>query len=79
MYSVLSLNNLCGVPELEELTLIDIVRLGNIFNFKSLLIVSILELSRDMCWYVCTQALLKTTGADDDCSLGGAFDRQIRR
>ena len=29
-----------------------------------------------MCWDVYTQALLKTTGADDDCSLGGAFDRQ---
>jgi len=27
-----------------------------------------------MCWHVYTQALLKTTGADDDCSLGGAFD-----
>ena len=25
-----------------------------------------------------TQALLETTGTDDDCSLGGAFDRQIR-
>ena len=32
-----------------------------------------------MCWHVCTQALLKTTRADDDCSLGGAFDRQISR
>ena len=31
--------------------------------------------SRDMCWHVYTQALLKTTGADDDCSLGEAFDR----
>ena len=28
-----------------------------------------------MCWHVYTQALLKTTGADNDCSLGGAFDR----
>ena len=32
-----------------------------------------------MSWHVYTQALLKTTGADDDCSLGSAFDRQIRR
>ena len=24
-----------------------------------------------MCWHVCTQALSKTAGADDDCSLGG--------
>ena len=32
-----------------------------------------------MCWHVKTQALLKMTGADDDCSSGGAFDRQIRR
>ena len=33
-----------------------------------------------MCWHVYTQALqalLKTTGADDNCSLGGEFD--IRR
>ena len=35
--------------------------------------------SRNMCWHVYTQALLKMTGADDHCSLGGAFDRQIRR
>ena len=26
-----------------------------------------------------SQALLETTGAGDDCSLEGAFDRQIRR
>ena len=26
-----------------------------------------------------TLALLQTTGNDDDCSLGGAFDRQFRR
>ena len=32
-----------------------------------------------MCWHVYTQALLKMTGANDHCSLGGAFDRQIRR
>ena len=35
--------------------------------------------SRNMCWHVYTQALLKMTGADEHCSLGGAFDRQIRR
>ena len=32
-----------------------------------------------MCWHVYTQALLKMTGADNDCYLGGVFDRQIRR
>ena len=32
--------------------------------------------SRNMCWHVYTQALLKMTGADDHCSLGGAFDRK---
>ena len=31
-----------------------------------------------MCWHVYTQALLQMTGADDDFSLGGAFERQIR-
>ena len=33
-----------------------------------------------MCWHVYTQVSFKTTGANDDCSLGGAFeiDRQIR-
>ena len=32
-----------------------------------------------MCWRVCirVQALLKTAGGDGDCSLGGAFDKQI--
>ena len=29
--------------------------------------------------FVYTQALLKTMGADDACSLEGAFNRQIRR
>ena len=32
-----------------------------------------------MCWHVYTQALLKLTGADNNCSLGGEFDRPIRR
>ena len=32
-----------------------------------------------MRWHVYTQVLLKTTGADDDCSLRGAFDRQTRQ
>ena len=32
-----------------------------------------------MCSHFYTKALLKTTGADDDCSLRGAFDFQIRR
>ena len=29
--------------------------------------------------FVYTQALLKTIGAEDACSFGGAFNRQIRR
>ena len=67
--------------------LIDIVRLGNLFNFKSFSIVSILKLcfckgyhhieGHETCWHVYTQALLKMTGADNGCSSGGAFDRQI--
>ena len=28
---------------------------------------------RDMFWHVYTQVSLKTTGADDDCSVGGSF------
>ena len=32
---------------------------------------------RQLCWDVYTQALLKMTGANNDCSLGGAFDRQV--
>ena len=32
-----------------------------------------------MCGHAYTQALLKTTGDDHDCSLGGAFDGQIGR
>ena len=35
--------------------------------------------SRNMCRHVYTQGLLEMTGADDYYSLGGAFDRQIRR
>ena len=30
-----------------------------------------------MCWHVYTQALRNTIGANDDCSLGGALDRNL--
>ena len=93
MYSVPSLKNFSPVSVLDYLTiaylccstwkLIQFLAIFSTFNVKAvfLLTASSLKGSREICWHLYTQALFKTTGANDDCSLEGAFeiDRQIRR